>query len=54
VVSSDHLKPGETGRIKAEIDTAGKNGNLLKYLSIHSNDKANRVVSLTMSLRVGR
>jgi hypothetical protein len=54
VISSDHLKlkPGETGQIKASVDTKGRSGFLDKHISIYSNDPVNPVLTLSLSLTI--
>ncbi len=52
MISSDHLKPGDTGRIKATVNTAGKSGFLAKHLSVYSNDRTMPVVTLEMDITV--
>ena len=38
MVSSNHLKPGEKGRIMVKVDTAGRKGVLTKTVEVTSND----------------
>ena len=38
MVSSNHLKPGEKGRIMVKVDTAGRKGMLTKTVEVTSND----------------
>jgi hypothetical protein len=52
VISSDHLAPGAVGQIKASIDTTNRNGPLIKHVTIHSKDRTNPVLSLSMTLDV--
>lgn len=52
MISSDHLEPGQTGRIKASIDTTGKTGRLEKYLTVYSNDKDNPALTLSIAVEI--
>jgi hypothetical protein len=52
VISSDHLAPGAVGQIKASVNTANRNGPLMKHITIHSNDRTNPVLSLSVTLDV--
>jgi len=52
VISSDHLAPGEAGQIRASINTAGRKGRLEKHVRVYSNDRANPLLSLTLTMEV--
>jgi hypothetical protein len=52
VISSDHLKPGETGQIKATVDTTGRKGFLDKHISVYSNDPVKPVITLSLTLTI--
>jgi len=52
VISSDHLEPGTTGRIKATIDTTGRSGWLEKHITVHSNDVRNPVITLSVGVDI--
>ena len=48
MVSSNHLEPGETGGVKATLDTANRNGPIEKHITIYTNDRTNPVLSLAV------
>jgi hypothetical protein len=52
VISSNHLNPGAAGQIKAEVKTAGKNGHVVKHVTIYSNDRMNPVLTLSLILDI--
>jgi hypothetical protein len=52
MVSSDHLAPGETGRIRTTVNTAGRKGRLLKSVQVLSNDPARPAVALSLKATV--
>ncbi len=52
MASSSHLQPGETGKISARIDTAGRGGIVSKRIQVHSNDPKKPVVSLMLRATV--
>jgi hypothetical protein len=52
VISSDHLAPGVMGQIKASVDTAGRSGQLVKRISIYSNDRTNPVMSVAVIMNI--
>ena len=52
MASLSHLKPGEKGRIRVEIDLAGKIGAVTKTVQVFSNDPKRPVVTLTATMRV--
>jgi hypothetical protein len=54
MISSDHLEPGTTGKIRAVVDTAGRIGRLEKHITVYSNDKQNPVVTLSLSLDIAQ
>jgi hypothetical protein len=52
VISSDHLDPGASGRIRATVDTTGRAGPLEKHIVVYSNDRRTPVLTLSLSLHV--
>jgi hypothetical protein len=52
VISSNHLEPGAVGQIKADVDTTGKSGHLVKHVSVYSNDRMNPVLSFSLVMDV--
>jgi len=46
MASSSHIKPGETGKITAKIDTKGRTGPLSKGVQVFSNDPKRPLVTL--------
>jgi hypothetical protein len=54
MASSDHLKPGEKGRIEATVDTAGRAGKLAKTVQVLSNDPARPSVTLRLNAVVNQ
>jgi hypothetical protein len=52
MASSDHIKPGEKGRITAKIDIQGRRGTLSKSISVFSNDPRNPTVTLTLKAAI--
>jgi hypothetical protein len=48
MASSSHIKPGETGRITAKIDTTGRKGIVSKNIQVFSNDPKRPSVSLSL------
>jgi hypothetical protein len=54
VISSNHLEPGELGRIQATVDTTGRSGILVKKISIYSNDRMNPVRTIVMNVDIVR
>jgi len=52
VVSSNHLKPGEKGRITVKVDTAGRSGILVKTAGVLSNDPQKPKVTLTLKANI--
>lgn len=52
MVSSNHLEPGDLGRIQATVDTTGRSGVLVKKISIYSNDRSNPVRTIVMTMNI--
>ena len=52
MISSNHLEPGEIGRIQASVDTFGRNGILVKKISIYSNDRRAPVRTIVMTMDI--
>jgi hypothetical protein len=52
MVSSDHLAPGESGKIKATVRTAGRKGRLAKTVRVMSNDPERPIVRLHLVTEV--
>jgi hypothetical protein len=52
VISSDHLKPGEIGRVNATVQTINISGPSLKHLSVYSNDLVTPVLVMEISINV--
>jgi hypothetical protein len=52
MASSDHIKPGEKGKITAKIDTRGKMGSLAKSIRIFSNDPRNPTIVLSLKAKI--
>jgi len=52
MASSDHLKPGEKGKINARIDIKGRKGLLYKSIQVKSNDPKRPVVSLSLKANI--
>jgi len=52
MASSDHLKPGEKGKITARIDTQGRMGSLSKSIRVVSNDPRNPTVILSLKATI--
>lgn len=48
MASSSHIKPGDSGKITARIDTKGRIGPVSKSIQVYSNDPKRPVVSLTL------
>jgi hypothetical protein len=46
MASSDHVNPGDTGKITAKIDTKGRRGLVSKGIQVFSNDPKRPVVTL--------
>jgi Protein of unknown function (DUF1573) len=53
VVSSTRLEPGAAGQIRVTVETAGRTGYLVKYITVYSNDRVRPVSTLTLSVDVG-
>jgi hypothetical protein len=52
MASSDHIKPGEKGKITAKMDTRGKMGSLAKSIRIFSNDPRNPTIVLSLKAKI--
>lgn len=52
MASSDHIKPGEKGKITAKIDTQGRTGQLSKSIQVSSNDPKRPAVTLFLKATV--
>ncbi len=52
MVSSDHLAPGASGKIKASVNTAGRAGRMIKHITLRSNDPSNPLLSFSLVLNV--
>jgi LEA14-like dessication related protein len=48
MVSSNHIKPGEKGKIKAKIDIKERRGLINKNVQIISNDPERKVIILSL------
>ncbi len=53
MVSSTRLEPGAAGQIRVTVDTAGRTGHLVKYVTIYTNDRVRPVSTLTLSVDLG-
>jgi len=52
LLSSDKLKPGESGNVRIELDTSGMKGNKTRTLAIKSNDPVNPKFVITLFVEV--
>ncbi|MFA5073728.1 MAG: hypothetical protein WC539_07520 [Nitrospirota bacterium] len=52
MISSNRLDPGAAGSISTNVDTTGRIGSLVKYISVYSNDRSNPVVTLTVQMYI--
>ncbi len=52
MISSDHLEPGQKGKIMATVDTAGKAGRIEKFITVYSNDPHSPAMTLSLSLEI--
>ena len=52
LLSSDKLKPGESGNVRIELDTKGMKGNKTRTLAILSNDPVNPRMVITLFVKV--
>ncbi len=52
MVSSDHIGPNETGRIRATVKTDGKKGRILKTVQVETNDPVRPLVVLKLRANV--
>ena len=52
MASSSRLKPGEEGKINMSVDPAGKKGLVTKTAQVITNDPAQPVITLTLTLNV--
>jgi hypothetical protein len=52
LVSSKILKPGETGSVKIELDTTGRDGELTRTVTLYSNDpkEPNQTITLFVNI----
>ncbi len=48
LVSSEVLQPGEQGTLKVELDTSNRKGNMIRTITIKSNDPKNPTIILTV------
>lgn len=46
MVSSNHINPGEKGKIKAKLDIKGRKGPVSKSIKIISNDPEKQILYL--------
>lgn len=54
MASSSRLKPGEKGTIDAAMDTAGRQGPIVKAIQVISNDPANPHLTLILRAQARR
>ncbi len=54
MASSDHIKPGEKGKIIAKIDVKGRTGSISKSVQVLSSDPKRRTVTLFLKATVDR
>jgi len=52
MASSDHLNPGEKGKVTAKVDIKGRAGYLSKSIQIFSNDPKRPVVTLSLKANI--
>lgn len=52
MASSDHLKPGEKGKISITVNLAGKRGEVIKRIRVHTNDPLKPLTILTVKMLV--
>jgi LEA14-like dessication related protein len=52
MASSDHIKPGEKGKITAKINIEGRTGFLSKSIRVFSNDPRNPTVVLSLKATI--
>jgi len=52
MASSDHIKPGEKGKITAKIDIQGRAGLLSKSVRVFSNDPRKPTVTLSLKATI--
>jgi hypothetical protein len=52
MASSDHLKPGEKGKIKAKVELDGRKGIISKGINVYSNDPKRPAVTLILKAAV--
>lgn len=52
MASSSHLKPGEKGKITAQLDTRNRDGLITKTIEVVSNDPVNPRIILTLRAEV--
>ena len=52
MISSDHLEPGEIGRVKMTVATANLTGRVAKHITIYSNDPIKPQLSVEATLDV--
>ncbi len=52
MISSDHLEPGQTGKIEVTVDTSGRKGRLEKHVAVTTNDETNRIVTLSLEVQI--
>jgi hypothetical protein len=52
MASSSHLKPGEKGRITAQLDTRNRDGVITKTIEVVSNDPVTPRMILTLRAEI--
>ena len=52
VASSSRLGPGERGKINVSVDIRGKTGHISKTVQVYTNDPANPVTKLTVTMYI--
>jgi len=52
MASSDHIEPGEKGKITTKIDTHGRAGSLSKSIRVFSNDPRKPTVVLSLKAMI--
>lgn len=52
MASSDHIKPGDKGKISAKIDIKGRKGALSKSVQVLSNDPKRPAVTLSLTANI--
>ena len=52
MASSSRLEPQEKGKIRVNVDTKGKSGNIHKTVQVHTNDPATPVTVLSLIMQI--